>query len=181
MVPHELAEVDVEQHVAAHEQTRIALAQKRGDAPDPTARIEQLALARERERHAGRAVAPRGALEPLREVVGVHDYLVHAVVGEQRELIGDQRDAADGQRGLGQQLGERAQPGAQARGDDHRAHGDSGSSWNNAARSASPSLMNGRQLRIPTATGTSGPSRSRNAPACACVIAVNGERPPIAS
>ena len=33
-----------------------------------------------------------------------------------------------------------------------------------AASSASASLMNGFQLRMPTATGTSGPSRSRRAP-----------------
>jgi hypothetical protein len=60
------AEVDIEQHVAADEQARIALAQERGDAPDPSAGVEQLALAREGERHAGRAVAARRGLEALR-------------------------------------------------------------------------------------------------------------------
>ena len=49
-----------------------------------------------------------------------------------------------------------------------------------AASSASASLMNGVQLRMPTATGTSGPSRARKAAACACVRSVSGERPPIA-
>src|SRR5262249_14795914 len=43
----ERAEVDVEQHVAAHEQAGIALAQERRDATDPAARVEQLALVRE--------------------------------------------------------------------------------------------------------------------------------------
>ncbi len=49
-----------------------------------------------------------------------------------------------------------------------------------AASCASASLMNGRQLRMPTATGISGPSRSRSAAACASVMSVSGERPPIA-
>ena len=50
-----------------------------------------------------------------------------------------------------------------------------------AASPASASLMNGDQLRMPTATGTSGPSLVRSSPACASVMSVNGERPPIAA
>ena len=49
-----------------------------------------------------------------------------------------------------------------------------------AARSVSASLMNGRQFRIPTRTGTSPPSRAPSAAAWACVMSVSGERPPIA-
>ena len=50
-----------------------------------------------------------------------------------------------------------------------------------AASSASASLMNGVQLRMPTATGIPGPSAARRAAACACVMSVSGERPPIAA
>ena len=50
-----------------------------------------------------------------------------------------------------------------------------------AASSASASLMNGRQFRMPTTTGTSASSRLRRPSACVSVIAVNGERPPMAS
>ena len=49
-----------------------------------------------------------------------------------------------------------------------------------AASSASASGMNGVQLRMPTATGISGPSAARNAAACAWVMSLSGERPPIA-
>ena len=49
------------------------------------------------------------------------------------------------------------------------------------ASSSSASLMNGRQLRMPTATGTPPPSRARSASACAIVRSVSGERPPIAA
>ena len=49
------------------------------------------------------------------------------------------------------------------------------------ASSPSASLMNGFQFRMPTATGTSGPSFSASAAACAFVMSVNGERPPIAA
>ncbi len=48
------------------------------------------------------------------------------------------------------------------------------------ASAAIASLMKGRQLRIPTATGTSPPRRARSAAACACVRSVSGDRPPIA-
>ena len=136
VLSHQRAEVDVEQHVAADEQARVALAQERRDAPDAAAGVEQLGLAREGERDAGRAVAARRGLEALGEVMGVDDHLAHAVVREQRELVGDQRDPAHRHGRLRQQVGERAQPRAEPRGDDHRAHGDSGSSWRSAARSA---------------------------------------------
>ena len=50
-----------------------------------------------------------------------------------------------------------------------------------AESSSSASPMNGRQLRMPNATGTSDPNRARSASVCACVISVSGERPPMAS
>ena len=49
-----------------------------------------------------------------------------------------------------------------------------------AASSATASLMNGFQLRMPTATGMPAPSFARSAAACASVISVSGDRPPIA-
>ena len=50
-----------------------------------------------------------------------------------------------------------------------------------AESSSSASAMNGRQLRMPNATGTSFPMRARSASVCACVMSVSGERPPMAS
>ena len=50
-----------------------------------------------------------------------------------------------------------------------------------APRRSSASAMNGRQLRMPTATGTASPGFDSSACACAAVMSVSGERPPIAS
>src|SRR5262249_16830513 len=109
---------------------------ERGDAADPAARVEQLAFAGEGQRDAGRAVAARGVLEPLGEGGRVDHDLAHAVGGGQRGLIGGEGPAARGRGGPWEELGGRAQPGAETRGDDHRAHGDSGSWCSSSARSA---------------------------------------------
>ena len=52
-----------------------------------------------------------------------------------------------------------------------------------ACMSRAASAMNGFQLRMPTATGTSSPVRRSsifNAAACCSVMSVSGERPPMA-
>ena len=48
-------------------------------------------------------------------------------------------------------------------------------------RSSMAWAMKGFQLRMPTTTGTAGPSRTRSASAWSIVSAVSGDSPPIAS
>ena len=70
----------------------------------PPAGAEQLGLAGEVEREPRRAPALGRRLEGLGKVVDVDRHLPHAVVAQQGELVGDERDAADGEGGLRQQL-----------------------------------------------------------------------------
>ncbi len=130
-------EVRVEQHVPAQDEAGVARAQEVAHPADRAAGVQQLGLHGEAQAHARGAVTPRGLHQQLRQVVRVDHHLLDAVPGQERQLVGDQRDPAHRQGWLGAQLRERTQAGPEPRRHDHAAHGSSGSWKTSSASGAS--------------------------------------------
>ena len=119
-------QIRVEQHVAGDDQAGVALAQKIRDAPNAAPGVEQLRFDRKAQFHVQRAMAPGRVHQDVGKVMGVDDDFRHAVAREQRERVGDERNAAHGKGGFRAEFGQRSKPGAQPGGDDHRSHDSSG-------------------------------------------------------
>jgi len=119
-------QVCVEQHVAGDDQAGVALAQVIRDAPDAAPGIEQLRFDRKAQFHVQRAMAAGRVHQDVGKVMGVDDDFRHAVACEQRERVGDERNAAHGEGGFRAEFGQRSKPGSQSGGDDHRPHDSSG-------------------------------------------------------
>ena len=117
--------IDVEQHVAVQQEERPRSEQGRCPA-DSSARAQDVPhLARDGDGDVDLATDFEGAFFHFGgEVVRIHHHVANAGVAQQRQVVAEQRNPAERHQGLGDAVGERAQPRPESGAKDHRLHRD---------------------------------------------------------